>query len=148
MPQIDRITSSIYKKFYVEMAHKLITDYETPCNHIHGHSYLIELGIVGKQLDQNGMICDFTKLKPFIEQIKHKFDHKTLVYDPTSKSSDISGQGITTVNYNPTAENMANDICHELFEYIKYIDVDAIALSVSVRETENNKAVVNMSIIG
>jgi len=139
--------TTIFKKFQVEMAHKLVTDYPTPCNRLHGHSYTIELGIIGDGLDNNGMICDFTKLKLFVNQIKDIFDHKTLIYDPDILKSDTHDAAITKVNYNPTAENMAEDIARRLLKYIDSdLEISIRGVIVSVNETQNNKAVVQIDV--
>jgi 6-pyruvoyl-tetrahydropterin synthase len=93
------------------------------------------------------MICDFTKLKPFVEQVKDMFDHKTLVYDPDIIKPDMSDPAITKVNYNPTAENMADDIARALLHYITTdLKISVKGVSVSVNETQNNKAVVEIKV--
>lgn len=110
---------TIRKKFKFEMAHQLFDAYSDCCKDtIHGHSYILEVFIENDQLDQTGMLIDFTKVKDQIKEYINKWDH-ALVMPNTFSQEYIDmlykyNMKLIIVKYNPTAENMAKDI----YEYI------------------------------
>lgn len=80
------------------------------CQNLHGHSYICEVFLSGKELDENGMIMDFGAIKEALRTIIDTFDHKTVLNEKDCLVSLLDSDEITVVNYNPTAENMALDI--------------------------------------
>lgn len=105
---------TIIKKLEIGGAHKLELDYESKCGNLHGHNWIIEIYVQSKELNINGMVCDFTHIK---KTISDKLDHKYL--------NDI-------FDFNPTAENIARWICNELGEK---------CFKVIVQESEGNIAI-------
>lgn len=79
----------IQKRFEVSASHHLTLDYESKCSQLHGHNWIITLYCKARELDQNGMVIDFSKVK---KMIKGKLDHQNL--------NDV-------LPFNPTAENIA-----------------------------------------
>jgi len=79
----------------------LLNDYEGECKNLHGHNWKVELFIVGKELQKNGMLIDFKIIKLHLAKLlKGKFDHKFL--------NEV-------IDFNPTAENLSRYI----FFYLK-----------------------------
>lgn len=103
----------IQKRLEISGAHSLKLDYESKCSNLHGHNWIIYICLQSKELDNNGMILDFTVIK---KKILEKLDHKNL--------NDI-------FDFNPTAENIAKWICDELGEK---------CYKVTVQESEGNIA--------
>jgi len=89
------IERHVYWKGEISAAHHLELDYESKCRRVHGHNYIVEIWAYG-ELDDNGMIIDFTKLK----EIVNRYDHKDL----------------NDYLENPTAECMAMDYLGALKE--------------------------------
>ncbi len=79
----------IQKRIEISASHSLKVDYESKCTHLHGHNWIITIYCKAKELDQNGMVVDFTHVK---RKIKHALDHQNL--------NDV-------LPFNPTAENIA-----------------------------------------
>ena len=79
----------IQKKLEVSASQHLVLDYESKCSNLHGHNWVITLFCRAKELNQNGMVVDFTEIK---RKIKGKLDHQNL--------NDV-------LPFNPTAENIA-----------------------------------------
>ena len=102
----------IKKAFRVEGAHRLELDYDSPCNYLHGHSWLITVYCQSEELDKNGMVIDFSKIS---RQIKDKLDHKSL--------NDV-------LDFNSTAEIIA---------FWAYSQIDS-CYQVDIQETEGNVA--------
>ncbi len=79
----------IQKRIEISASHSLTVDYESKCTQLHGHSWVITVFCRARELDQNGMVVDFTEVK---RRIKRKLDHQNL--------NDV-------LPFNPTAENIA-----------------------------------------
>jgi len=102
----------ISKRFEISGAHRLQLSYESKCQQLHGHNWIIIVFCQSKTLNAEGMVVDFSHVK---KAIKEKLDHKYL--------NDV-------VSFNPTAENMAKWICDQIPNCYK----------VSVQESEGNVA--------
>lgn len=80
---------SISKTFEVAGSHRLCLDYESKCQGIHGHNWIITVYCKADTLNDNGMVVDFTDIKRIVSDV---LDHKHL--------NDV-------LAFNPTAENIA-----------------------------------------
>ena len=103
----------IEKSMEISAAHKLNLSYESKCQNLHGHNWHVTIYCKAKELNQDGMVCDFTHIK---KSIHKKLDHQYL--------NDI-------LPFNPTAENMARWMCEQIPTCYK----------VSVQESDGNIAV-------
>ena len=79
----------VTKKIEISGAHCLELDYPSKCTNLHGHNWNITIYCKSKELDKNGMVVDFSKIK---SKIVDKLDHQIV--------NDVIGM-------NPTAENIA-----------------------------------------
>lgn len=96
----------------ISAAHRLNLSYESKCQNLHGHNWHVTIYCKAKELNQDGMVCDFTHIKKAIHE---KLDHQYL--------NDI-------LPFNPTAENMARWMCEQIPTCYK----------VSVQESDGNIA--------
>lgn len=136
----------VTKEFMLDMAHAL-WGYDGKCKNIHGHSYKLEVTIIGDTINdinspKNGMVIDFTLLKSIInEAIIDKFDH-TLVLNSKSphkelKDNKLGFENIVLVPYQPTCENLLIDFA----EKIKDTLPDEVSLhKLKLSETVNSYA--------
>lgn len=99
-------------------SHKLDLDYESKCTNLHGHNWDVTIYVKSKELDQNGMVIDFSKLKKCIHD---RLDHKHI--------NDV-------VPFNPTAENLAKWIADE----VNLLRSGIRCYMVEVAETDGNTA--------
>lgn len=87
--------------------------HESKCAHLHGHNYRITFVVQQeeRQLDMIGRVMDFSVVKDRLCQwLEGNWDHKMLIWveDPALDDLlDIDPEGICPVEFNPTAENMA-----------------------------------------
>ena len=89
------------KRFSIEAAHRLPN---VPAGHkcarLHGHSFHVEIHVRGPVDERAGWVMDFADLKAAFEPIFARLDHNYL--------NEIPGLE------NPTSENLARWIWHEL----------------------------------
>lgn len=104
----------VKKRIEVSASHQLKLSYESKCENLHGHNWIIEIYLKSENLNQDGMVMDFTHIKKAIHE---KLDHQNL--------NEV-------LSFNTTAENIAKWICDELGEK---------CYKVSVQESENNIAI-------
>ena len=102
----------VSKRLEISAAHRLELDYESKCTCIHGHNWIVTVHCRAKQLNDAGMVTDFTHIK---QNISDKLDHKLI--------NDV-------LPFNPTAENMARWICENVPNCYR----------VDVQESEGNTA--------
>lgn len=81
---------TVVKKLEISASHQLKLDYESKCQRLHGHNWIVHIYARAKELNHNGMVIDFGHIK---EAIHGRLDHRHI--------NDIMG------DINPTAENMA-----------------------------------------
>lgn len=85
-----------------EAAHNL-NGYPGKCAQLHGHNWVVEAVVKGRELDELGMLVDFKDIKQTLKDILERFDHHYL--NELSPFKD---------GVNPTAENLARIIFEEL----------------------------------
>lgn len=103
------------------MGHRL-KDHKGLCQFIHGHNYRLTVGVRG-ELDELGMVVDFSELKAAMLQFVKPLDHGFLFEETDElshafhalRSSSLPGLNrITDVPFSPTAENIAQWAFNEL----------------------------------
>ena len=109
----------VTKRFHFEMAHALF-QYDGLCRNIHGHSYNLEVTLIGEPKiepghPKDGMVLDFGDLKKIVKtHIVDRFDHSLMVNSLFSDSQiellKKTTNRIIVVNYQPTSENIVADI--------------------------------------
>lgn len=103
----------VSKRMEIAGSHKLTLDYDSPCQNLHGHNWIITVFCKAQNLNKNGMIIDFKQIK---ELIHKRLDHQNL--------NEV-------LDFNPTAENIAKWIVDTVPECYK----------AKVQESEGNIAV-------
>ncbi|MDD2196138.1 MAG: 6-carboxytetrahydropterin synthase [Bacteroidales bacterium] len=102
------------KEFTFEMAH-VLEGYDGPCQNIHGHSYRLEVTVIGipiadKANPKCGMVMDFGQLKGIVKrEVLDRFDHVLLVCEdsPLFALKDKIPLGkLLSVDFQPTCENL------------------------------------------
>ncbi len=102
----------ITKRMEIAGCHRLELSYPSKCSQMHGHNWIVTIHCKAKELNQDGMVADFTHVK---EKIHGYLDH---------------GNFNELLPFNPTAENIARWICEQV-EHCYRVDV---------QESEGNTA--------
>ncbi|HMF76796.1 MAG TPA: 6-carboxytetrahydropterin synthase QueD [Bryobacteraceae bacterium] len=82
-------------------AHAL-RNYHGKCENVHGHNYRVQVGLEGPELDENGLLFDFSDLKKRLRVTSEYLDHQFL--NELKPFDEV----------NPTAENIARFIYNDI----------------------------------
>ena len=103
----------VKKRIEISAAHSLRLSYQSKCENLHGHNWIITVYCRSMELNEDGMVIDFTHIK---KAITSRLDHQNL--------NEV-------LPFNPTAENIARWVCEQL----------PCCYKVEVQESENNIAI-------
>ncbi len=110
-----------------------LRDYHGKCENLHGHNYKVYVHVRGSELDEGGMLIDFTFLKAALKEVIGKIDHTSL-------------NEIPEFDQNPSAERIAMYIYRNMIESLRAKDIDLTGqngtkiCAVDVFETDRNRA--------
>lgn len=82
--------ATVVKRVSFSAAHSL-PNYVGKCRNLHGHNWIIDIGVIGEVNSKSGMVIDFGELKGVLQPILDNLDHRL----------------INNIIPNPTAENIA-----------------------------------------
>jgi 6-pyruvoyltetrahydropterin/6-carboxytetrahydropterin synthase len=110
-----------------------LRNYRGKCENVHGHNYRVQVGLAGPELDENGLLFDFSELKSRLRATSEYLDHQFI--NDLKPFDEI----------NPSAENIAKFFYDELKSELKTVSVSFVR----VWETDTSYAVYRPSqIIG
>lgn len=111
----EKVTAT--RRFEFDAGHRVL-GHEGKCRHIHGHRYVAEVTVVARQLNDLGMVIDFSVLKDEVGKwIEDNWDHNFICNyaDPILDAGNnqeliFGGRAPAIMDCNPTAENMAKGL--------------------------------------
>lgn len=89
----------------------LLDNYEGKCRKLHGHNWNVEISITGSQLDNKGILYDFSKLRLQLRTVLEYFDHKLLNELPEFKNVNPSCEQIAKVIYDKIKKLIESESC-------------------------------------
>lgn len=106
-------------------AHSL-RDYDGPCSNVHGHNWVVEVVVSGRELLPNGMLVDFGDIKKATSEVLSLLDHANM--NEVAPFDEM----------NPTSENLARWIYEQVGARV---NTDSLKVTrVNVREAETSCA--------
>lgn len=78
----------VSKRMEISAAHRLSLSYESKCQCLHGHNWIITVYLFKKdKLNTDGMVFDFTHIKKAIhDQLDHAYINDVIPYNPTAEN--------------------------------------------------------------
>ncbi len=114
-----------------------LRDYNGKCENLHGHNYKVYAHVRGSQLNEGGMLLDFTKLKAALRAVCEELDHTNL-------------NDFEYFDQNPSAERIAMYIASGILSRLSEDGLDlskpadgnprAFLYAVDVFETDTSRA--------
>jgi 6-pyruvoyltetrahydropterin/6-carboxytetrahydropterin synthase len=105
----------VIREIHFHYGHRLL-NYRGRCAHLHGHSARVQIEILGRRLDRQGMVVDFYDIKETIGKWVHEtLDHRMILCekDPLIAQLRKAGEPVVVIRENPTAEVLARWIFKE-----------------------------------
>jgi len=133
----------ITKMYKFDCSHRLTLPYDSPCSSLHGHSYKLKSSVISDNLLETGMIIDFGELKKFQTYLDTYYDHGTIVNHNDKRLLKFlkdNNQKYLVYDKNPTAENMAEELCYDFADMFESKILNLSQIKIEIWETDKNSA--------
>jgi 6-pyruvoyltetrahydropterin/6-carboxytetrahydropterin synthase len=84
-----------------------LRNYKGKCENPHGHNYKVRVTLAGSELDQAGLLLDFTLLKQVMRPIIERLDHGMLNEIEPFIELNPSAENIAKLFYDETSQQVA-----------------------------------------
>lgn len=134
------------RKIHWCMGHRVL-GHEGKCANLHGHNYDAEIYATAIDLDKVGRVVDFSVLKSCSDPwIQEEWDHSFMVNAKdqvlvNELPSLMENKKLVVVPFNPTAENIAQEILTRTNAELTLNGFNVKVFKVVVHETKNCSAV-------
>jgi 6-pyruvoyltetrahydropterin/6-carboxytetrahydropterin synthase len=119
---------TITKEVYFCYGHRLM-NHKGKCKNLHGHSVKASISIQQEQLNEQGMVCDFSDIKEVVASyIDQNLDHNFLLHkdDPLIPLLTQQNERFMAIDEHPTAEVLSKMIYQHLKQ--QGLNVDKVVL--------------------
>jgi 6-pyruvoyltetrahydropterin/6-carboxytetrahydropterin synthase len=140
----------IFKTFRFEASH-VLPKHEGKCARLHGHSWVLVIGVEGEIDPETGFVVDYNKLKKLVdEHVVDRLDHTHLGHgeaftrqDPEFRVNQIIGvlKPAFGLNFYPSSENLVVAIGRIIQPLIKELRNGIRLSQVRIEETCTSAAV-------
>ena len=104
-----------------------LSHYHGKCEKLHGHNYRVRLFVQGMELNEGGMVADFSLLKKALKEAVSPLDHSNL-------------NDMEIFQNDPSAERIARFVFDQVREKLPELGVDVVPWAVEVFETPTSMA--------
>ena len=88
-----------------------LSHYQGKCEKLHGHNYRLRLWVRGTELDDGGMLADFSLLKKALKEVLLPLDHSNL-------------NDMEVFRNDPSAERIAKFVFEEVSQKLPKLGID------------------------
>lgn len=109
-------------------AHRLMVGYKGKCNHLHGHNYRVQLGVVADALNPaSGMVVDFSHIRTVCANwlVTH-WDHATLVAESDCVLQTFLEKEQQKYAILPAINTSAECLAHYLYQTFEAMFADPV----------------------
>jgi 6-pyruvoyltetrahydropterin/6-carboxytetrahydropterin synthase len=102
----------VERRFTLPIGHRLSL-HKGRCSSIHGHNFVVLVGVMSEYLNENYMVMDFSELKAVVDGLLDQLDHCLMINSNDYKIGDElrkMGMRVVNVDYDPTAEKISEDL--------------------------------------
>ncbi|WP_100402021.1 6-carboxytetrahydropterin synthase QueD [Bacillus sp. FJAT-42315] len=118
------------KDFQFAAAHYIPHEDAGSCRRLHGHTYFVNVTVVGNELNESGFLVNFQEIKHLIHK---RFDHRLLNEDTLFNEENP--------NYFPTTEVVARTIWEVMQQSLNKMANKPRCIQVFLRETPTSYVV-------
>ncbi len=77
----------IKKQMEISGSHYLRLSHQSKCENLHGHNWIITVYCKAKELNDDGMVVDFTEVKQLVHgRLDHQDLNQVLPFNPTAEN--------------------------------------------------------------
>ena len=77
----------VEKTMEISGSHYLHLSHQSKCENLHGHNWIVKVYCKARELDDDGMVVDFTEVKRLVHgQLDHQDLNKILPFNPTAEN--------------------------------------------------------------
>ena len=137
----------IEKRFTFPMGHRL-SKHRGRCFSLHGHNFVVLIGVMSEKLNDDDMLIDFANLKSLVGGFLDGLDHCLLLNESDSKLAkqlEEAGMRVLTVDHDPTAEKLSEEIFTSIDMALQKMHPEVKLEYVTVFENENSKATYSLT---
>ena len=110
----------IEKTLEISACHRLKLSYESKCQNLHGHNWIITVYCKSRELNSDGMVVDFTHIKQLVQE---RLDHANL--------NEV-------LPFNPTAENIASRYRSAIAAWCRRARATKLSMTQKIKIADNN----------
>ncbi|KAA0546685.1 6-carboxytetrahydropterin synthase QueD [Bacillus sp. BGMRC 2118] len=131
-------TYELNKDMHFAAAHFVPHESAGSCQELHGHTYFINITVVGDELNESGFLVNFQDLKKIVHK---RYDHSLL----NNQNQDFNDQNS---NDFPTTEVVARKIYENIQSHLDTLQNKPKCMQVIVRETPTSYVVYRPKVSG
>lgn len=98
-------------KTHFAAAHWL-RNYKGKCENLHGHNWVVEVTVCCEELNDIGLVMDFSELKQITQSVLSQFDHKCLNDIPPFDTINTSSENMARFLYHEIGSKLKNHAAH------------------------------------
>jgi len=132
----------VERRFTLPIGHRLSL-HKGRCSSIHGHNFIVLVGVKSEKLNENYMVIDFHDLSAVVDGLLDQLDHCLMINETDFKIGQElrqMGMRVMNVDFDPTAEKLSEDLYKQIQKTLEKMYPEVKMDYVIVYENEDSKA--------